>query len=66
MGKEVEILKRLLHPNIIELIDYQQLSNETHILVFPYYKLGDLFQILTYHGPVITFTNIKFDECFCR
>ena len=49
---EVNILKGLNHPNIIKLIDFQRFSNGVDLLVFPYYQLGDLFQVVTYHGPV--------------
>jgi serine/threonine protein kinase len=48
---EVNILKSLNHPNIIKLIDYQKWL-DLDLLVFPYYQLGDLFQVVTYHGPV--------------
>jgi hypothetical protein len=57
MQNEVNILKGLNHANIIKLIDFQNYTNQADLLVFPYYKLGDLFQVVTYHGSVSITTN---------
>lgn len=49
LGKEIDILRRIHHPNVIKL--YEVFENETYVhLVVEYLKGGELFQNLQNKG----------------